>query len=460
LGDAAEKPRESGRAAPGVGHEVGSGSRSAGGSRIAHRRGAAVSAGPRWRPVTRKVLTVRKSNIPLTTTSVAGATQRARSVATRQSSERWLAVPLIALPVLLLAFATAVYQFGAPPAETRPIAQSIPPPAAQGRQIIARPPAAALERVTTGASLLARAEALPIAPAHLAARVAEGASSNNVTSAGQGSVATNLPVEASIAPVDARMPAAETDALAVPADPVAVCVVAPKFAAGAWSPEHQQSTAPVGFGLALAKAARAQLEDLVVYDPRYRAIAYPMGDVPSLFGVCTDVVVRAYRTLGIDLQVLVHRSRTGRGDPHIDHRRVEVLRRFFAHHGIQLPISDFAEDYLPGDIVTYWRPQNRTTTTHIAIVTDRIAASGRPMIIHNRGWGPQLEDALFVDRITGHYRFGGMHRQPEPTSGMTLAPIPLGGPREPVTAVKRHRRAVVSGVSPERTAGDAGVLKR
>jgi uncharacterized protein YijF (DUF1287 family) len=158
----------------------------------------------------------------------------------------------------------------------------------------------------------------------------------------------------------------------------------------------------------LSDAAREQLGELVIYNPKYQTIGYPMGDVRSLFGVCTDVVVRAYRKLGVDLQVLIQQTRSGTGDRNIDHRRVEVVRRFLARHGQALPISDFGEDYQPGDIVTYYRPQNRSSTSHIAIVTDQLAPSGRPMIVHNRGWGPQLEDALFVDKITGHYRFTGL----------------------------------------------------
>ena len=90
------------------------------------------------------------------------------------------------------------------------------------------------------------------------------------------------------------------------------------------------------------------------YNPAYRKIAYPMGDVPRYFGVCTDVVVRAYRALGIDLQVLVHKSGAGSGDTNIDHRRVEVLRRFFARAGTSLPVTDNPADYQPGDIVTYY----------------------------------------------------------------------------------------------------------
>ncbi len=165
---------------------------------------------------------------------------------------------------------------------------------------------------------------------------------------------------------------------------------------------------PHRFGLALSDAAKAQSHDLVIYNARYMQIAYPRGDVPALFGVCTDVVIRAYRALDIDLQELVHQSRTGPTDTSIDHRRTELLRKFFATHGESHPVTPYSEDYLPGDIVTYYRPQNKSSTAHIAVVTDEIAPSGRPMIAHNRGWGVQLEDALFVDQMTGHYRFRGL----------------------------------------------------
>ncbi|PPC81111.1 MAG: hypothetical protein CTY31_05995 [Hyphomicrobium sp.] len=161
------------------------------------------------------------------------------------------------------------------------------------------------------------------------------------------------------------------------------------------------------FGAALAQAAQSQIGEFVVYTDSYKRLSFPMGDVPSLFGVCTDVVIRAYRAVGLDLQGLVHRARVGSGDTSIDHRRTEVLRRFFAAQGRSLPVTDVAEDYLPGDIVTYHRPQNRGSQSHIAIVSNEIGSSGRPLIIHNRGWGPQLEDGLFVDRITGHYRYSG-----------------------------------------------------
>jgi uncharacterized protein YijF (DUF1287 family) len=204
-----------------------------------------------------------------------------------------------------------------------------------------------------------------------------------------------------------------------------LCATPASFRIGAVRPfrAHLGSLpAPDSFGAALAKAAQAQLNEFVIYNARYQTIAFPMGDVSPMFGVCTDVVIRAYREVGIDLQALVYAARRGRADPHIDHRRVDVLRRFFETSGDRLPVSDLPEDYQAGDIVTYYRPQNRTTTSHIAIVTDQIAPSGRPMIIHNRGWGPQMEDALFVDKITGHFRYSGptIKSQPpiaSPTNG-------------------------------------------
>lgn len=161
------------------------------------------------------------------------------------------------------------------------------------------------------------------------------------------------------------------------------------------------------FGRRLAAAALQQTEDFVVYSARYQAMAYPMGDVMALHGACIDVVIRAYRMLGIDLQEEVQRARGTRGDPNIDHRRTENVRRFLERHGTSLAITAFPEDYKPGDIVTYHRPHSRVSTSHIAIVTDVLAPTGRPMIVHNRGYGAQLEDALFVDRITGHYRYMG-----------------------------------------------------
>lgn len=161
------------------------------------------------------------------------------------------------------------------------------------------------------------------------------------------------------------------------------------------------------FGFKLANAALGQRWVPAVYDPRYVKIPYPGGDVPWYTGVCTDVVVRAYRKLGIDLQVKVKKSGVGSGDTNIDHRRVTVLRKFFARRGRSLSTSKDPSIYKPGDIVTMYLPDGRWSKTHIAIVTQFKSSSGVPLVVHNRGYGVQLEDWLFARKITGHYRFGG-----------------------------------------------------
>lgn len=189
----------------------------------------------------------------------------------------------------------------------------------------------------------------------------------------------------------------EADETAPPASRCMLDQLPPSSLPSALSPE--------AFGQAIAAAALKQTTQFVVYTDKYRTLPYPMGDVPALYGVCTDVVIRAYRAVGIDLQARVHASRLGSGDVSIAHRRTFTLRRYFSSRGASIPITNFAEDYRPGDIVTYFRPQNSGSRDHIAIVAEALGPSGRPMIIHNRGWGPQIEDALFVDRITGHYRY-------------------------------------------------------
>ena len=105
--------------------------------------------------------------------------------------------------------------------------------------------------------------------------------------------------------------------------------------------------------------------------------------------------------------------------------------RFFARHGVSIPVTEFPEDYQPGDIVTYHQPLGRGSQLHIAIVSDVIAASGRPMIVHNRGWGPQIEDALFYNKVTGHYRYSGPAQEQEASAPGTL---PLGPRPEQETA--------------------------
>lgn len=165
----------------------------------------------------------------------------------------------------------------------------------------------------------------------------------------------------------------------------------------------------------LVDAAREQTRQRVVYDGAYQRIAYPMGDVAPDRGVCTDVVIRAYRTQGIDLQQLVHEDMKAnfslypqlwglrRPDSNIDHRRVPNLQTYFRRFGESLRVTAEAENYREGDLITWMLPGN---LPHIGIVSARRTQDGkRPLIIHNIGAGPQEEDALYVAPITGHYRF-------------------------------------------------------
>ncbi|NVJ65116.1 MAG: DUF1287 domain-containing protein [Gammaproteobacteria bacterium] len=165
----------------------------------------------------------------------------------------------------------------------------------------------------------------------------------------------------------------------------------------------------------LVKAANERTKSFVIYNGAYRKIAYPMGDVPENIGVCTDVVIRSYRQLGIDLQELVHKDmKTNfakypkiwgltRPDTNIDHRRVPNLETFFERHGTVLKISQNSTDYQPGDIVS-WRLDNNLP--HIGIVSDiKDERSGNYKLVHNIGMGPKLEDMLFDYKIVGHYRY-------------------------------------------------------
>jgi len=167
----------------------------------------------------------------------------------------------------------------------------------------------------------------------------------------------------------------------------------------------------------LVEAALERTMHQVRYDGSYHTIAYPNGDVPGDVGVCTDVVIRAYRSLGIDLQRLVHEDMAEnfdlypskriwglkRPDTNIDHRRVPNLQVFFQRHGKELPIWQSTEVFLPGDVVTWMLPGN---LPHIGIVTDKVdPLTKNPMVVHNIGNGPKLEDMLFAYEITGHYRY-------------------------------------------------------
>jgi len=151
------------------------------------------------------------------------------------------------------------------------------------------------------------------------------------------------------------------------------------------------------------------------YDPAYVRIDYPGGDVPLERGVCTDVIVRAFRKAGVDLQRKVHEdmkrafsaypTRWGmkRPDSNIDHRRVLNLRTYFERNGKSLPVSQDAEDYLPGDLVTW---DLGGGVDHIGMVTNVWSdAAGRYLIVHNIGRGARVENVLFAWRVTGHYRY-------------------------------------------------------
>jgi uncharacterized protein YijF (DUF1287 family) len=176
---------------------------------------------------------------------------------------------------------------------------------------------------------------------------------------------------------------------------------------------HPARTDPAS-ALNLVAAARAQVGVTLIYDPSYQQIAYPMGDVPMVRGVCSDVVIRAFRILGIDLQQELHRDMKrhfaaypknwglAKPDRNIDHRRVPNLAIWFKRQGYALPVSEDAAAYQPGDIVTWVLGGGQP---HIGIVSDRRSEDGaRPLVIHNIGWGAREDDALFEYRITGHFR--------------------------------------------------------
>ena len=164
----------------------------------------------------------------------------------------------------------------------------------------------------------------------------------------------------------------------------------------------------------LLAAARKQVGVTLHYDPAYTAIAFPGGDVPREKGVCTDVIIRAYRdALGLDLQALVNADMRAAfnayprnwglaaPDRNIDHRRVANLRTWFARHHAVLPIPRDASGWQAGDIFTSILDK---TATHIGFVSDRPGAGG-PLIIHNIGSGAREEDALLDGPITGRYRW-------------------------------------------------------
>lgn len=169
------------------------------------------------------------------------------------------------------------------------------------------------------------------------------------------------------------------------------------------------------FAQKLSDAALSLTKDKVTYDPAYYSIKYPNGDVAADKGVCTDVIIRAYRKLGIDLQKEVHEDMKKnfskypkkfglkKPDTNIDHRRVPNLMLFFAKFGKSKSIENNSSLYVPGDIVTWLLPGN---LTHIGIVVNKKSADGkRFLIVHNIGGGQVIEDCLFKFTITGHYQY-------------------------------------------------------
>jgi uncharacterized protein len=164
----------------------------------------------------------------------------------------------------------------------------------------------------------------------------------------------------------------------------------------------------------LISAARRQIGVTLSYDPAYTALSFPGGDVPRSRGVCTDVVIRAYRdAFGLDLQALVNADMKANfgaypkiwglrtADKNIDHRRVPNLQTFLKRKGAALPISTRADDWKPGDIFT---SMIGGRFPHIGIVSDN-RAGDTPMVIHNIGGGTQEENILFAHTLTGHYRW-------------------------------------------------------
>lgn len=174
------------------------------------------------------------------------------------------------------------------------------------------------------------------------------------------------------------------------------------------------SVAPAAALQCLVDAGRTQIGVTTLYDPAYVRLDYPNGDVPIDRGVCTDVVIRAYRVIGVDLQRAVHedmRAHFGSypqnwglraPDSNIDHRRVPNLARYFTRHGQSLGSGDDDADYRPGDLVTW---QLSSGVPHIGIVSDQRTAAGTPLVIHNIGLGTREEAVLHNFKITGHYRY-------------------------------------------------------
>jgi uncharacterized protein len=186
---------------------------------------------------------------------------------------------------------------------------------------------------------------------------------------------------------------------------LSLCLAMPPVVAAPVNPRRQ----------AVISGAMAQVGKTLFYDPAYVSLSYPGGDVPLDRGVCTDVVVRAFRSAGVDLQRLVHEDMHAHfnayphrwglrsTDSNIDHRRVPNLMTFFTRKGHSLSASKDPALYQPGDVVA-WRLSNGLL--HTGVVSDQRSSDGSHyLIIHNIGAGAKVEDVLFAFEIIGHYRY-------------------------------------------------------
>jgi len=187
------------------------------------------------------------------------------------------------------------------------------------------------------------------------------------------------------------------------AAPRVIGVFIAAFSTTAWADAPQRDV--------LAKAALAQVGVTRHYAPAYVRLKYPGGDLPLDRGVCTDVVVRAFRRIGVDLQVAVHDDMKAHfrayprmwglraPDPNIDHRRVPNLMTFFERHGKSV---SGREPFEPGDVVAWRLPSG---LYHIGVISNVPGISGELLVVHNIGRGAQNEDVLRAFRIIGHYRW-------------------------------------------------------
>ncbi|WP_245606790.1 DUF1287 domain-containing protein [Thiothrix lacustris] len=179
-------------------------------------------------------------------------------------------------------------------------------------------------------------------------------------------------------------------------------------------PPHVLEPKPPAHVRNLLDSVYQQVEVTRGYDPAYVNLKYPGGDVPESTGVCADVIVRAFRAQGVDLQQALHedmRKAFGeyprkwslkKPDTNIDHRRVYNLMRFFERQGKSLPITQNPADYQPGDVVAWDLGKGQA---HIGLVTHYVTPDGRPLMGHNIAYGTNIEDALFFWPIIGHYRY-------------------------------------------------------